>query len=109
MINAGINHTKSASIEANSHITGLLVNFQTKIPIPAITKQMMSVFAHPPMPYFIQSEKIRILCKAETHARKIATVLCCASNAKNERRVIINKTNLVVLCGFDSPFKIDSV
>ena len=104
-----MNPTKSASIEANNHITGLFVNFHTKIPIPAIIRQIMSVFAHPPMPYFIQSEKIKILCKAETHARKIATVLCCASNAAKERSVIINKTNLVVLCGLDSPFKIDNM
>jgi len=109
LIKAGIYPTKSANIEANNHMTGLFVNFQIRIPIPAIIKQMISFFAHPPMPYFIQSEKIRILCRAETHARKIATVLCCASNAAKERSVIISKTNLVVLCGLDSHFKIDNV
>ena len=54
-----------AKMEAKSASNGSLVICHIKIPIPEITKQAMSVFAQPPIPYLIERRNIKRAGKTE--------------------------------------------
>lgn len=78
-MSAGIIPVKSDKIDAYKAREGFFVVCQKAIPIKAIIKHAMSVFAHPPIPYLMLSPKRRIACSADAPASHMATVSCCAN------------------------------
>ena len=105
-MSAGIIPVKSDKIDAYKAREGFFVVCQKAIPIKAIIKHAMSVFAHPPIPYLMLSPKRRIACSADAPASHMATVSCCANREAVVITAIKSNTSLVALCGLAFPLTI---